>query len=169
MGFFEKLFMIFAVLTVVVAASGCYHPIDPIFPPEEKFLPERTLFSAPFPNTDLAVAYSGLNVVDVPLVNNLGYPVTLRLTGNLMLEDGTVCLNHVMRGTYNGAEIISDVTTIGNGERFILTWDCDDYYPPDGAYFKAALSFEYMDLVNGYGGTHLGQVTAKYQEIPTAQ
>ena len=138
----------------------------------QKLLPERTSFSAPLPNVDMAIVSMEDNSVEVAFRNNKGVAITLPLTGTVSPQSGTTCNNPVVSGIYNNEPIVAGVTQIPNGGGFILKWDCDNLgsLPSTETIFNADLSFQYTNVETGQLLTETGTVSVKYvsTESPTA-
>jgi hypothetical protein len=153
-------------IVVVLAAIGALAYFGVLSP--QKLLPERTTFTAPIPNVDVAVIDRTANSVEIAFRNNKGVPITIDLgTTTLTAGTGVTCANAALTGTYNGAAIVATgvgETAIPNGGSFLLMWDCDDLgtLPEVGAKFKADISFGYHNVETQQALTQTGSVEGKY-------
>lgn len=151
-----------AILVVLLAigALAYFGVLDP-----GRLLPESTTFPAPISNADRALIDDQANSVEVALINNQGFPITLPLTGTVTPDASTTCANPVVTATYNGAAVVANTTQIPNGATFLVTWDCDDLVPtPDiGSRFKATIGFDYTNTQTTQTRSQIGTVQGRYE------
>ena len=129
------------------------------------YLPERTTFQAPLPNTENAIAYYGDSSVMIPFRNTLGLPISLNRVASVENTD-IMCDNlelFVMHTDLSTPFQVNEVIQID--EDFVLIWDCDDVTDQVvGDMFRADLSFDYKNEDTGIVRTHTGSVMVRMQE-----
>lgn len=134
-------------------------------------LPERTTFAAPIANLDNAVIDMAENSVTVALINHKGVDITLPSTTGLLspYSSEMACGVVTLSAIYDGNQVIFGYpgmgTTIPNGGKFLLTWDCADDVVAGtklGDKFKATLSFDYTNVETTQTISHTGSVDGKY-------
>ena len=135
------------VVLAAIAALAYFGVLSP-----STLLPERTTFTAPLANVDSALIEND-GTVEIAFRNNVGTTITI--------------LNAT--GTYNGTDdclnptsLTGDVDTpIGNGEGFLIAWNCSS--GSTGDRFKAGLTFSYINQDTDQTRKHTGTVSGKYQ------
>ncbi len=142
------------VVLAAIAALAYFGVLSP-----SNLLPERTIFKAPFGNTENAYIHKvGSNVrVDIPFINNFGSSVTLPLTAS-----GTDdCESVTVAGQFTNGTALTASTSIPNGASFILNFTCVSSKVA-GDKFKAGLTFDYSSS-SGITRKHSGQVDGRVE------
>lgn len=137
-------------ILVVLAAIGALAYFGVLSP--QKLLPDRTTFTAPTPNIDLAVIDLANGDVEVAFRNNVG--VKINITGGAAGTD--VCA---------GAAATSPSGTngwIANGETFLVSWNCSNASAVQGDKFDVELTFDYLNNETGQIRKATGSVQGKW-------
>ena len=140
-------------ILVVLAAIGALAYFGVLSP--GNLLPEKTTFKAPFLNTESAVVtVSGSAIlVQVPFTNSQGGSISIDTSSGT--GDGDC-------GATPSLAISGATNPIGNGEEFILSWNCTSSVN-SGDKFKANLGFDYNTTTSGLTRVHSGEVVGKVQ------
>ena len=146
-------------IVVVLAAIGALAYFDVLNP--GKLLPDKTIFPSPIPHTDNALIKASTNSMEIPMRNNINFPITLPLTGSVT-NGGTECTAVTLSGTYKGAAI-NATTLIPNGGAFLLKFTCTGTAGAVGDKFKADFSFDYVNTETTQARIQSGSVEGKYQ------
>ena len=128
----------------------------------QKLLPDRTTFTTPLPNIDIAVIDLTAGTIEVAFRNNVGVPI------------------NVTGGDSNGASVITgcdvvntatDVTrsddpgnSAANGDTFLVEWTCTgvDATIDIGDKFDEEFTFFYENTETGQIRRHTGSVQGKW-------
>ena len=140
-------------ILVVLAAIGALAYFGVLSP--QKLLPDRTTFTAPTPNIDLAVIDGTTGMVSIAFRNNVG--VNINVTG------GSASAGCNGPGTATLSSDSLNTNPISNGDTFIVEWSCATGAPYNiGDKFDADVTFDYINLETGQSRKATGSVQGKW-------
>ncbi len=153
-------------ILVVLAAIGALAYFGVLSP--GNLLPERTVFKAPFGNTENAYVHmDGSNIlVQIPFINNFGSSISLDVGTDAGTGTGDCSGTPDISAAFGNGTAITDSSSIPNGEKFTLNFTCAANGKSAGDKFKTELSFDYT-TESGITRPHTGQVDAKILADPS--
>jgi hypothetical protein len=125
-------------------------------------LPERTLFSAPVENLDIAVISLSDHTVAIAFKNSKGVAISIPRTGTLASPE-CIGTSTVINVTDNTNTEIDTTTRISPEDTFVVTWSCT---PVGGIRlgnkFKADAEFDYLNVETGQKLKNSGTIEGKF-------
>ena len=151
-------------ILVVLASVGALAYFGVLTP--DTLLPERTVFSAPIQNNANAVANHEEGHVEVSFTNNVGDSIELTGDANITTDEDTCeSANNitVLNENRNEIDTGSNATSIGNGDVFLIQWDCGGNAPSEsGERLNAEAEFDYENTRASQVRTHQGEIQARW-------
>lgn len=153
-------------ILVVLASVGALAYFGVLTP--DTLLPERTVFSAPIQNNANAVANHEEGHVEVSFTNNVGDSIELTGDANITTDEGTCeSANNITVLDESRTEINTQddgsPASIGNGDVFLIQWDCGGNSPSEsGERLNAEAEFDYENTRASQVRTHQGEIQARW-------
>lgn len=153
-------------ILVVLASVGALAYFGVLTP--DTLLPERTVFPAPIQNNANAVADHEDGNVEVSFTNNVGDSIELTGNATISTDEGTcestdsITLLDEDRNEIN-TQADGSPASIGNGDVFLIQWDCGGNSPSEGGErLNAEASFDYENTRASQIRTHQGEIQARW-------